>query len=441
MEYSFTTRPKRVFSVIAVTIAAIAVAVLMSGKESATGAQARGEIVATGSMETRRSGHTATLLGKENVLITGGMIKNGEFVAAAELYDSATGKFSPAGQMASPRVGHTATLLPDGRVLIAGGTARPSQNVAQAEIYDPATKQFEATGSLITARSDGEAVLLRNGKVLIAGGNSGADWNRLASAELYNPATGKFQATGSMSVPRISFTMCALRDGRILVAGGSVAGRYPNAQLTASAEIYDPATGKFTAAGSMWIPRHKHAAALLDNGRVLIVGGSDNRDWRGKMDSAEIYDPATGKFIDGGRMSEARFKLTNAIVRLPEGKVLMAGGAGHAEVFDPASQRFTVVPGPEMDGRYFSTATLLSGGRVLLAGGYGENAEPSNNGAWIYVPSVKQALAAPKYEINTSLSAITAPAVVAPRPATAPSPCPLQRDRPNPGRYCSIDNP
>ena len=62
--------------------------------------------------------------------------------------------------------------------------------------------------------------------------------------------------------------------------------------------------------------------------------------------------------------------------------------AGHAEIFDPASLRFDVVAGPEMDGRYFSTATLLQGGRVLLAGGYGENVEPSSNGAWIYVPRV-----------------------------------------------------
>ena len=76
-------------------------------------------------------------------------------------------------------------------------------------------------------------MLLRNDKVLIAGGSSGADWNRLASAELYDPATGKFQVTGSMSLPRVSFTICALHDGRILVTGGSVAGRYPNAQLTA----------------------------------------------------------------------------------------------------------------------------------------------------------------------------------------------------------------
>ena len=389
MEYSFAARDRRACSVLAATIAVVAAVAPMSGKKSAPGVEAKGDIVATGMMETRRSGHTATPLRNGKVLIAGGMVRNGEFVAEAELYDPTTGKFSPAGQMMSPRVGHTATLLPDGRVLIAGGSARAYQNVARAEIYDPATGRFNATGSLSTARSDAEAVLLNNGEVLIAGGSSGADWNRLASAELYDPATGKFQTTGSMTLPRVSFTMCALRNGHVLVTGGSVAGRYPNAQLTASAEIYDPTTREFTPAGGMRIPRHKHGAVLLDDGRVLVVGGSDNRDWRGKMDSTEIYDPAAGKFRDAGRMSEARFKLTNAIVRLPGGKVLIAGGAGHAEIFDPASLRFSVVAGPEMDGRYFSTATLLSGGRVLLAGGYGENVEPSSNGAWIYLPSVR----------------------------------------------------
>jgi hypothetical protein len=72
--------------------------------------------------------------------MTGGMVRNDEFVAEAELYDPTTGKFSPAGRLASRRVGHTAMLLPDGRVLIVSGAARPYQDVARAEIYDPARR-------------------------------------------------------------------------------------------------------------------------------------------------------------------------------------------------------------------------------------------------------------------------------------------------------------
>lgn len=72
--------------------------------------------------------------------MTGSMVRNGEFVAEAELYDPTTGKFSPAGRLASRRIGHTAMLLSDGRMLIVGGAARPYQDVAQAEIYDPARR-------------------------------------------------------------------------------------------------------------------------------------------------------------------------------------------------------------------------------------------------------------------------------------------------------------
>src|SRR5262249_39358818 len=152
----------RRLSVLTITFVAIVVALPTTAKGSTSGTPADGQIVATSTMGMQRSGHTATLLRDGNVLIAGGMVRNGEFVAEAELYDPSTGKFSPAGRMASPRVGHTATQLPDGKVLIAGGYDRPNRDVAQAEIYDPATKKFAATGSLVTSRSDAQAVLLPN---------------------------------------------------------------------------------------------------------------------------------------------------------------------------------------------------------------------------------------------------------------------------------------
>lgn len=376
------------FAAGAAGLALIALAMAFPSRKVVTNdAASLGKIIPAGTMKSRRSGHTATLLRTGKVLIAGGMVRNWDFIADAELYDPLTGKFIPTAQMTSPRVGHTATLLPDNRVLIAGGSSGPYQNVSRAEVYDPANDRFEVVGSLMTARSDAAAVLLPNGKVLIVGGTSGADWNRIAGAEIYDPATGKFTATGSMGLPRVSFTMCLLRDGRVLVSGGSVGGRYPNTEVTASAEIYDPVTGKFTSTGSMIIPRHKHAAVLLADGRVLIVGGSDNRDWRGKFDSMEIYDPATGKFKDAGNLNAPRFKLTRAMVRMPDGSVLVAGGAGHPEILDSRSLQSSPVPGPEMEGRYFSTATMLADGRVLIAGGYGDNIEPSSNEAWIYVPA------------------------------------------------------
>jgi hypothetical protein len=94
---------------------------------------------ATGSLATARKLHTATLLSDGRVLIAGGGTYDGDrwnMLAAAELYDPTTGKFSPTGSLATARDLHTATLLSDGRVLIAGGYDG-SGPFASAELYQP----------------------------------------------------------------------------------------------------------------------------------------------------------------------------------------------------------------------------------------------------------------------------------------------------------------
>ncbi len=184
----------------------------------------------------------------------------------------------------------------------------------------------------------------------------------------------------------VAHALTVLRNGKVLVTGGTSAGRYPNETIEASAEIYDPSTGRFTPAGNMNIPRYKHAAELLADGRVLITGGSDQRAWRGKYASAEIYDPAKGVFAPARSMNFERFKLTKAVVLLNNGKMLMAGGAERPEVYDPATGTFQIAAGTVGEGRFFSTATLLSNGKVLIAGGYGEHVEPSSANAWLYQP-------------------------------------------------------
>lgn len=346
-----------------------------------------GQITATGNLSVRRFSQSATLLPDGKVLIAGGMERNGKYDASAELYDPRTGKFTTTGSMSSAREGHAAILLRNGKVLLAGGSPGPDGNTASAELYDPASGSFRPTGSMTGPRGHSAAVLLNDGKVLLVGGDGAHEDERLSSAELYDPATGRFSATGSMHVPREMHTAVLLKDGRVLVVGGSSAGSYPNSHIEASAEIYDPATGRFSMTGSMSVPRHKLAAALLPDGKVLVVGGSDNRDGRGQYASAELYDPATGRFISDGEMSFRRYKLIQTAVRLPDGRVLIAGGAERPEIYDPATKSFRPVNGTVGEGRYFSTATLLNDGRVLIAGGYGEDpmagAVPS---AWLYQP-------------------------------------------------------
>ncbi len=141
----------------------------MAGDASLVMAQSAGTFTATGSMETARFYHTATLLTNGMVLIAGGTTDFTGPVATAELYDPDKKIFTAAGNMTSARSGHTATLLPDGRVLIAGGSIASND----AEIYDPATGAFFATGNMVSAHSCQQANLLGNGKVLIVAGN---DW-------------------------------------------------------------------------------------------------------------------------------------------------------------------------------------------------------------------------------------------------------------------------
>ena len=340
---------------------------------------AKGMVAPTASMKIARSGHTATLLPNGNVLIAGGMNGNGSYFDTAEIYSPATDTFGSAQNMSARRVGHTATLLPNGKVLIAGGYN--GDYLASAEIYDPATGSFTPLGQKTMARSEHVAVLLNNNKLVLAGG-TGTGWTFLASAEVYDPSTGIFTRTGSMTTPRESHTATLLKSGKVLISGGHK-GRREAMTVYSSAEVYDPAKGTFSATGNMTTIRHKHAASLLPDGNVLIVGGSDKRDWQGKYASAEIYDSNKCKFKAIGEMKMARFKLANAVVSLRNGKILIAGGGEQLELYDPATNAFTTVKGQIDTARFFSAATLLQDDRVLITGGY-DNHNEAGTKSWIY---------------------------------------------------------
>ena len=273
----------------------------------------------TGPMTAARYFATATLLPDGKVLIAGGDNNASESgaLASAELYDPALGTFTATtGPMTAARYLHTATLLPNGKVLLAGGinTSRP---VAGAELYDPASGTFSTTGPLVTARGYHAAALLPNGTVLVAGGY----FPVLASAELYDPVSGTFATTGPLAAARLFHTSTLLANGEVLVAGGT-----NNASASgalASAELYDPVLGTFTAAtGPMTAARLGHAATLLPNRTVLVTGGVNSS---GSLASAELHDPALGTFTaTAGPMTAARNYHTATL--LPNGQVLVAGG-------------------------------------------------------------------------------------------------------------------
>ena len=299
------------------------------------------------------------------------------------------GTFTPTGDMTTARSGHTQTLLPNGTVLIAGGRYQPLQSpsfsLAGAELYDPTTGTFTATGSMTTPRQWHTATLLPDGKVLIAGGGncitSDPCW---ASAELYDPSSGTFTATGKMTAARRAFTATLLNNGKVLIAGGDL----PGAVATATAELYDPSTGRFTATGQMTAARDNHTASLLPDGEVLMIGSG----WW-PVPGAELYDPETGAFRSvAGTIPSGPFgrpRTTQMSILLTNGKVLTmledaeSGNPAGAAIYDPANSVFA--PAGET-AALTTTATLLPDGTVLATGYPLLNTPPGGLNALRYDP-------------------------------------------------------
>jgi hypothetical protein len=220
----------------------------------------------------------------------------------AELYDPSTGLFSLTASLNDHRFWHSATLLPSGNVLIVGGNqTSPTATIslASAEIYSLGSLSFSFTGSLTTGRGylfGSGSSLLGNGKVLVVGGTTPVVVGTAEVAELFDPATGTFSATGRMTRHNAG-TATLLSDGRVLVAGGNNGARdIRDHQTTGRAHLYDPASGLFKSlAASMNEARQQHTATLLLDGRVLVVGGSGGFWFSGKgfLSSAELYSVRT----------------------------------------------------------------------------------------------------------------------------------------------------
>jgi serine/threonine protein phosphatase PrpC len=155
-----------------------------------------------------------------------------------------------------------------------------------------------------------------------------------ASPSANSAATSTFSQTGPMMTGRSSHTATRLSDGRVLIAGG-YGGSYVN-----SAELYDPATGKFSQTGPMMTGRSSHTATLLSDGRVLIAGGcSDGGICKSALTLAELYDPAAGTFSPTGPMGKARSSHTATL--LSDGRVLIAGGYGGGNNYSASAELYT----------------------------------------------------------------------------------------------------
>ncbi len=276
-----------------------------------------------GSLTTGRYLAASVLLGNGRALVLGGQSLFG-YPTTTEQYNPATNTWSAAASMSTARGNASAVLLANGKVLAAGGYNGVSF-LASAEIYDPALNTWAAAAPMVTARAFGAVVRLQNGKVLVAGGENG-NINAptfLASAELYDPVTNTWASAGSMAASRYGFPSALLADGRVVIAGGIG----PGDVVLAGAELYDPLTNSWSATASMSTSRGAQGGVLLGNGKLLAAGGVTGTLADGmSLASAEIYDPLTNAWSAAGSLSSSRF-LAGATALLGGDALVVAGTA------------------------------------------------------------------------------------------------------------------
>jgi N-acetylneuraminic acid mutarotase len=325
----------------------------------------------TGEMHERREYAGGVRLGDGRVLAVSGHPLEGKSVASAELFDPAKGVWTATGSLREARNGgNRATLLRDGRVLLAGGHDN-NHVIAGAEVFDPAKGTWSDAGKLLVPR-DPMATLLADGRVLASGG---INWyvgqgKAYADCEIFDPATGNWMRTGSLAAPRYEQRTVLLDDGRVLAVGGYEG----DERLTAHSELYDPAKGQWQAAADLPEPRAWFSLAKLRDGRVLVAGGyTGSREKRTYLASSVLYDPKRDRWFATQPMRQRRGGFAMAL--LADGLVLVSGGVAEAglemksaELFDPQSE--TWEPAAPMNvARRNHNATLLEDGSVLVIGG------------------------------------------------------------------------
>lgn len=359
--------------VVAVVLATVVAGGDGGGRTGGDGAAEAGTWTALPALDAIRGTPVAVVLGDGSVLVAGGGV-GAVPVDASRRFDPATGRWTETGPLVQARRGHAAAVLPDGRVLVAGGVAG-SEVLASAEVFDPASGRWAPAGPMARARVDHTLTTLPSGEVLVTGGAvAGGQLAADASAELFDPATGTWSAAGSSTEARRQHSATALDDGRVLLAGGrgGAAGDTP----LASAELYDPAARTFTATAPMRSARADHVAAAVTGGQVLVAGGTGGRGGDTALASAEVFDPRDGGWT--GVADLARARTGASVVVLTGGSVLVAGGdavtggarrtRADAERYDAARGRWASAGTMGCPRSQQAAVALGDGGALVVAG-------------------------------------------------------------------------
>jgi MYXO-CTERM domain-containing protein len=317
----------------------------------------------TGSMALPRYAVMARLL-DGRVLVAGGSGTNGD--ATCEIYDPTSGTWSMTASMAANRRLHALTLLTDGRVLVTGTTANGAEKTA--EVFDPSAPvpAWQSAGSMTNNRANHTATRLLGGKVLIAGPAG-------TSPEIFDPqaAGNPWSSAGTTSNGSRTWGAAALlQDGRVLVAGGM---NVSNTNL-ATSEIYDPnAAGNPWSTGPTMSVTYQQPSAAVVGSNVLVVGNGQ---------VVNVFQPSPLQFTLGAPLPDSN---TGRLVSLAGGLVLETGGIT-ASLYDTSVSHWWSVASSPLDGN--ARGIGLSDGRALYAGGgAGPFGGPTLSSAFLFDPT------------------------------------------------------
>ncbi|MGH2451383.1 MAG: Kelch repeat-containing protein [Candidatus Limnocylindria bacterium] len=309
------------------------------------------------------------------VLVLGGLDPLDPQVTSftSELFDPRTRDTEVLPDPILGRLNQSVTVGWGDRVVVAGGTEWRVVGwsaVDRVEVFNPYSRDWYVADSLRAARSDHAAAALSDGRILVVAGNDGP--RLLASAEIYDPAADRWTSVAPLPRPRTQATAATLPDGRVLVVGGIDR----DGAETNTTFIYDAVSDEWSVGPDMRYDRLTHAMVTLANGDVLVIGGQG-----AGSGTAERYDFRLGRFVHAGALIEPR--LVAQAARLPDGRVLLAGGLSsvihphfdplvHAEVWDPADQRWHPLAEPPSPRAYGVVVATDEGAFRISGSGFDE---------------------------------------------------------------------